>query len=178
MAKHKQEDTEDWVQDARDLAKAERELRIEHWVWVSIGYRTKTCEMVILHSYDLPRDIMERYRWVIRWRTARLQCQYPHQYITAWHSYYDKRTGLKTGFNSCLGKLAAAKAQITKAGRCIERHIAAQRAKYPMFYDESADTELVKYREKLARKKENCRRAEENIRLAVENHRREQEPAS
>ncbi len=29
MAKHKQEDTEDWVQDARDLAKAERELRIE-----------------------------------------------------------------------------------------------------------------------------------------------------
>ncbi len=178
MAGQRQESADDWQQYARDYAKAERELQIEHWVWISIGYRTKTCEMVVLHNYDLPRELMERYRWVIRWRTARLQCLHPRQYITAWHSYYDKRTGLITDFNSGLTKLIAAKAQITKAERCIERHIAAQKAKYPMFYDESTDTELVKYREKLARKKENCRQAEENIRLAVENHRREQEPAS
>ncbi len=173
MDRHKQESTDDWQQYARDYAKAERELQIEHWVWISIGYRNESRETITLHTYDLPRELMERYRWVIRWRTARLQCQYPRRSITAWHSYYDKRTGLITDFNSGLTKLIAAKAQITKAERCIERHIAAQRAKYPLFYDESTDTELVKYREKLARKIENCHRAEENIRMAVENHRRE-----
>jgi hypothetical protein len=139
---------------------------------VSIGYRDERMETFTLHSYDLPRELMERYRWVIRWRTARLQCQHPRQSITTWYSYYDKRTGLKTGFDSCLSKLAAAKAQITKARRSREAYIAAQREKYPMFYNPATDPDLQKFDDKLARKEENCRMAEENLRLAVENHRR------
>jgi hypothetical protein len=30
-----QEVMEDWMQYAKDLAKAERELKIEHWVYIS-----------------------------------------------------------------------------------------------------------------------------------------------
>lgn len=163
------ESIKDWQQSAKDYAKAERELEIEHWVRISIGCRDKT-----LHAYDLPREVWERRKWVVRWRTAKLQCLHPHWNIATWYSFYDKRTGLKTDFGSCLGKLVAGKAQVTRAFRCIEQHIAAQKALYPLLYDESADTELIKYREKLDRKIENLRLAEENIRLAVENHRREQ----
>ena len=155
------------------MARAEREMRVEQWVRVTVGFYNDNREAVMLHVYDLPRAMWERYRWVIRWRTAREQCRYPRRSVVAWISHYDKRTGLRTDFNSCLNKLIAAKAQITKAGRCIEHHIAEQNVLYPLFYDEATDTELVKYREKLARKIENCRLAEENIRLAVEYHRRE-----
>ncbi len=173
MARHKQESMTDWAEYARDMARAEQELQIEQWVRVTVGFYNENRETVTLHLYDLPRDMKKRYDWVIRWRTAREQCRHPRQSVVAWLSHYDKRTGLRTDFNSCLNKLIAAKAQITKAGRCIERHIAAQKALYPLFYDEATDTELVKYREKLARKIENCRQAEENIHLAVENYRRE-----
>ncbi len=142
----KQERMDGWEQDARDLAKAERELQIEHWVQITIGY-VEDRETVTLHVYDLPRKMLERYLWVIRWRRARLQCLHPRRVITTWYSYYDKRTGLITDFNSGLRKLISGKAQVTKARRCIEQHITDRRARYPLFYDESTDTELVKYRE-------------------------------
>lgn len=171
MKKHRRESVESWEQDLRDFAKAERELEIEHWVFISIEYQSAARERVKLYSYDLPRGLYERYRWVIRWRISRFQCQYPREYVTALFSYYDKRTGLKIDHNSCLSKLAAAKAQITKAERCIEQHIAAQRQKYPMFYDENSDTELIAYRAKLEHKKQNCQTIKENLRQAVEQHR-------
>jgi hypothetical protein len=171
---HRQESAGDWRQYVRDHARAERELRIEHWVWVGIGYRDAGKGTVTLHSYDLPRELMERYRWVIRWRTARLQCLHPRLSVTAWYSYYDKRTGLKTDFNSCLGRLAAGKAQVTKARRSREAYIEAQRKKYPLFYDPATDPDLLKFDGKLSRKEENLRLLEENIRLAVEQHRGEQ----
>ena len=165
----KQELMDGWEQDARDLAKAERELQIEHWVQITFGFVDDNRETVTLHVYDLPRKMLDRYLWVIRWRRARLQCLHPRRMIASWYSHYDKRTGLITDFGSCLGRLASGKAQVTKARRCIEQHITDRRARYPLFYDESTDTELVKYREKLGRKIENLRLMEENIRLAVEN---------
>lgn len=173
MSRRRQEHIEDWEQDTRDLARAERELRIEHWVRVSIGYLNARGETVILYGYDLPRGMHERYRWVIRWRTARLQCLYPRESVCTYYGYYDKRTGLKTDFNSCLHKLAAAKAQITKARRSEENHIAAMKNKYPMFYNPDEDAELIKYRIKLGRKVENCRELEESIRQAVDRHQQE-----
>jgi hypothetical protein len=164
---------EGWQQDARDMAKAERELKIEQWVRISFEYTTAGRETVSLHVYDLPREMLERYLWVIRWRRARLQCLYPRQSVGTSYSHYDKTTGLKTDFGSCLHKLAAAKAQITKARRSREAYIAGQRKKYPMFYDPATDPNLRKFDDKLARKEENCRMVEKNLRLAVENHRRE-----
>lgn len=149
-----QERIDDWWEYARELAKAERELKIEQWVFISIEYKDADGHTHRLHSYDLPRELHEKYRWVIRWREARLQCLYPRETISGYYCYYDKRTGLKTGFNSCLSKLAAAKAQITIAERKEKDYLDYQRQNN-LFFDEQTDEELIKFRIKLRTKKEN-----------------------
>lgn len=58
-----QERMDDWWEYAKELAKAERELQIGHWVRISIEYRDEAGDTVRLHSYDLPRELHERYRW-------------------------------------------------------------------------------------------------------------------
>lgn len=170
MAKQKREPIPDWLQDARDLAKAERELEIVHWVRITIGYRNDENVWIHLYQFDFPRDNEDRYFWVVRWRMAKLQCQYPRFNVTHYRSHYDKRTGLKTDFNSCLGRLAASKAQITKAKRSEEEYIAEQRKRYPMFYDPATDPELEKFRRKLERKEETNRQLAANIQRALEIH--------
>lgn len=77
----KQESMGDWFQMAKDYAKAEKELKIEQWVEVTIyyGYAEK---QVSLYHYNLPREMYLRYQWVIRWRMAKLQCQYPKQIVS------------------------------------------------------------------------------------------------
>lgn len=169
MRKHKQEDVSDWMEEARELAKVERELQIEKWVIISIEYRTKDCRQVVLFQYDLPRDLYERYQWVIRWREARFQCLYPRENILVYHSYYDKRTGLKTGFNSCLSRLAASKAQITIARKREQEYLSYQRQNN-LFFDENTDEDLVKFREKLKKKEENYHLLYANIQSAVTEH--------
>lgn len=149
-----QERIDDWWEYARELAKAERELKIEQWVFISIEYKDADGHTHRLHSYDLPRELHEKYRWVVRWREARLQCLYPRGTISGYYCYYDKRTGLKTGFNSCLSKLAAAKAQITIAERKEKDYLDYQRQNN-LFFDEQTDEELIKFRIKLRTKKEN-----------------------
>lgn len=165
-----QERIDDWWEYAKDLAKAERELQIERWVYISIEYKDEAGRRCRLHSYDLPRELHERYRWVIRWREAKLQCQYPRENINTYYSYYDKRTGLRTDFNSCLMKLAAAKAQITRAERKEAEYLAYQRQNN-LFFDERTDDQLIQFRQKLRTKKENCHLLAERIQTAVATHR-------
>lgn len=164
-----QEKIGDWWEHARELAKAERDLRIEHWVRISIEYKDEAGNPVRLHSYDLPRELYERYRWVIRWREARLQCLYPRRNISTYYSFYDKRTGLRTEFNSCLMKLAAAKAQITRAERKEAEYLDYQR-RNNLFFDEQTDDELLKFRSKLQTKRRNYAMLSEKIREAVRIH--------
>lgn len=149
-----QERIDDWWEYARELAKAERELKIEQWVFISIEYKDADGHTHRLHSYDLPRELYEKYRWVVRWREARLQCLHPRETVNTYYSYYDKRTGLKTGFNSCLSKLAATKAQITLAERKEKAYLHYQKQNN-LFFDEQTDEELIKFRIKLRTKKEN-----------------------
>lgn len=165
-----QERIDDWWGYAKELARAERELQIERWVYISIEYKDEAGNTVRLHSYDLPRDLHERHRWVIRWREARLQCLYPQRQINTYYSYYDKRTGLRTDFNSCLMKLAAAKARITIARRKETEYIEYQRQNN-LFFDEENDEELMKFRLKLQTKLENYTMLSERIRNAVQVHR-------
>lgn len=146
-----QERIDDWQIYARELAKAERELKIEKWVYISIEYRTKELERVVLFRYDLPREIYERYRWVVRWRHARLQCRYPKEDVQTYFSYYDKRTGLSTDFGSALSKLSAAKAQITIARRKKQEYIEYQQQNN-LFFNEAEDEMLAKFRRKLQEK--------------------------
>ena len=53
-SKHKQDDISGCAKKAKELAKAERELQIEHWVIISIEYKTKENKRVVLFQYDLP----------------------------------------------------------------------------------------------------------------------------
>ena len=152
---------------ARELARAERELRIERWVFISIECKDDAGNPVRLHSYDLPRELHERYRWVVRWREARLQCLYPKRQINTYYSYYDKRTGLRTDFNSALSRLSAAKAQISIAERKEREYLQYQRTNN-LFFDESMDEQLVRFREKLRMKKEKYTALEHKIRSEVE----------
>lgn len=168
----KQESMDDLFQMAKDLAKAERELKIEQWVEVTIyyGYAEK---QVSLYHYNLPREMYLRYQWVIRWRMAKLQCQYPKQIVSTSLYFYDKRSGESMGLNSCLSKLISAKAQVTKAERMMKNYIE-QNRQNNMFFDENTDEELVKFREKLERKKLECAECEKRLELLVERRRSNQ----
>lgn len=161
-----QESIGDWIEYAREIAKAETALKIEKWVYISIEYRTKDRERVVLFRYDLPRKIYERYQWVVRWRHARLLCQYPRENVQTYFSFYDKRTGLSTGFNSLLSKLSAAKAQITIARRREQEYISHQRLNN-MFFNEDDDEMLLKFRQKLQDKINKHTEMETALKLSV-----------
>jgi hypothetical protein len=163
----KQKSVSDFYQFAKDLAKAEKELKVERWVEVTLyyGYADK---QVSLYHYDLPREMYFRYQWVIRF-----QCQYPKQIIGISLYHYDKRSGESMGLNSCLPKLISVKAQVTKAERMMKNYIE-QNRQNNMFFDEYTDEELVKFREKLERKKIECAECEKRLELLVERKRNNQ----
>ena len=160
------ENNQDIFEYARDLAKAEKELKIERWVAIDIGYR-EGHEFILLHRYDLPREVYERRSWVIRWRCAKLQCQIPRKNIGTWFSYYDKRSGFPLGIGTELSRLAAAKAQVTKAERNIQRYI--DRNKSSLFFDENDDEILSSARKKLKKKKAAVQEAEKRLETLVQN---------
>lgn len=95
------------------------------------------------------------------------QYLYPQRQINTYYSYYDKRTGLRTDFNSGLSKLSAAKAQISIAERKEREYIQYQR-RNNMFFDESTDEQLIRFREKLRMKKEKYAALGHRIRSEVE----------
>lgn len=167
----KQKSVSDFYQFAKDLAKAEKELKVERWVEVTLyyGYADK---QVSLYHYDLPREMYFRYQWVIRWRMAKFQCQYPKQIIGISLYHYDKRSGESMGLNSCLPKPISVKAQVTKAERMMKNYIE-QNRQNNMFFDEYTDEELVKFREKLERKKIECAECEKRLEQFVEKRRKE-----
>lgn len=145
---------EDWMQDAKDLAKAERELAIEHWVYITFEIRHEDRSREVLHKIDIPREMLDRWRWVIEWRKAKLICKYPRRSVQVYHCYYDKRTGLQTGFNFLLGKVVSAKAQITKVERAIAQYIHYKKHN-DLFFNIDTDEQLLKAYSKLEQKKEN-----------------------
>ncbi|MDH6309031.1 hypothetical protein M2451_001511 [Dysgonomonas sp. PFB1-18] len=149
-----QEIPDDWMQYAKDLAKAERELKIEHWVYITFEIRHQDGHREILHKIDLPREIVDRWRWVIEWRRAKLVCKYPRKKIEVYHCAYDKRTGLQTGFNFLLSKVASAKAQITKVERKIAEYIDYM-THNDLFFNIETDEQLLKANAKLEKKRKN-----------------------
>lgn len=161
-----QENMSGWMEYAREYAKVQREMKIEKWVCITIEYRTKERQRVVLFRYDLPRDVYERRQWVVRWRHARLLCQYPKENVQTYFSYYDKRTGLSMDFGSALSRLSAAKAQITIA-RCKEQEYLAYQRQNNMFFDETEDEMLAKFRRKLHDKIRKYTELETEIRLSV-----------
>ena len=133
-----QENMGDWMEYAREYAKAQREMKIEKWVCITIEYRTKERQRVVLFRYDLPRDVYERRQWVVRWRHARLLCQYPKENVQTYFSYYDRRTGLSMVFGT--------------NGRRKEQEYLEYQRQNNMFFNEVEDETLAKFRRKLQAK--------------------------
>jgi predicted DNA-binding protein len=139
------------MQYTKDLAKARQELKIEHWVVLTIKI-VKSGSNIELYHYDLPGEVYERRWWVVRWRQSRYQCLYPRENISLYHSFYDKRSGLDMGFDSILSKLASAKAWVTRIERAIEKHIEYNKANN-LFFCIETDEQLKKPTKNLHGKK-------------------------
>lgn len=161
-----QERIDDFMQLAKDYAKAEKELGVQHWVFITIELTDGNCNYVRLFSYDLPREVYERRRWVIEWRKSKFVCQYPKGNVRCFFSYYDKRLGTDNRLNEDLRQLISAKAQVTKVQRKIDEYVAYNRA-HNLFFDENTDADLQKAREKLATKIANVQAAEERMKLKI-----------
>lgn len=160
---------EEWMQYAKDMAKAEKELKIEQWVIISFYRTTERGEKVPLFKYDLPRKVADKYDWVIQWRRAKLICQFPKGNVTHTYCLYDKRSGEDYSFGSDLSSLASAKAQVTKMERRIKEYIEWQKQNN-LFFNEQTDKMLQKAVTKLKIKKKNVHETETRLLQKVEKH--------
>ena len=161
-----QESIDDFIQMAKDYAKAEKDLEVQRWVFVSFERIDEQGNYVRLFSYDLPREIYDRKRWVMEWRKAKLICQFPKGNVRYTLSFYDKRLGLDMRMNEDLKRLLAAKAQVTRIRRKIEEYVAYNKV-HNMFFDEHTDANLLKASEKLAAKIANVQAAEERLKQKI-----------
>ena len=86
--------------------------------------------------------------------------------MQVYHSFYDKRTVVETGYGSALSKLSAAKAQITLARRKEQEYIRYQRSNN-MFFNEEDDEMLLKFLRKLQEKIEKYAELETEIKRLI-----------
>ena len=164
----KRENVDYFMALAKEYANAERELRIQAWVYISIErVDANDLRSTRLFFYDLPRDLYEKRKWVVRWRVAKLQCQYPRDTVRAYYSYYDKRLGKDSGPNGCLRRLASLKAKCTIQQRNIDAYVAYHKDN-DLFFHENTDQDLIRLREKLAAKLAEVQAAEERMKLKIE----------
>lgn len=92
---------------------AEKRLGVEKWCKVGIIRSTPNGDE-LLYSYDEPRDLLWKWRWVYEWRKARFVNKYPRDNVRLVFSFYDKNTGLECGFNALRSRQIAAHALITR----------------------------------------------------------------
>lgn len=156
----------DWMQAAKDLAKAEKDLGIQKWVLISFYRKNEKGEAEKIFEYDLPRELWIKWNWVVNWRRAKLICMFPRREVYSTLSFYDKRSGYEIGIGTCLSKLISAKAQVAKVQRSIDNYISWQR-RNNMFFDENTDEKLILIRKKLAIKITNVHEAEERLKSKI-----------
>ena len=156
----------DFMQMAKDYAKAEKDLEVQKWVYISFERKDKNGKRVRIFHYDLPREIWERWEWVVKWRSAKLVCQYPKDDVQCYYSFYDKRLGNNPKLTEDLRTLISAKAQVTKIQRKIDEYVAYNKANN-IFFDENTDTDLLKAREKLSVKIANVQDAEKRLKQKI-----------
>ena len=168
----KQESLHDYFMKAKEIAKEEKKLGIEHWDGISIERDGDKCgEYIRLYHYDLPRQLAEKYDWVIRWRAAKLQCQFPRYCVRICHYLYKKVMGVNIGMQKDIDIFVAAKAQYTKQKRILDDYISKQKESN-IFFCEDTDEEVIKIKAKLERKKENIEQAEARLIEKVEQYKK------
>lgn len=168
----KSNDIYGWMQDLKELAEAGKSLEIIPYVSVFFELKKKGAyESQVLHTLDMPRSMLDRWRWLIRWREARFQCIYPRDDVHCSYCFYDKKSGLSLEWNSLLSRLSSTKAQVTKVERAILEYIDFQKANN-LFFDEQADEVLNKAYRKLEQKKRNLHNLQKEVEKEVENARK------
>lgn len=135
-----------YLQYAKAKAKAEAELEVERWVHISIE-RDNGTHRTVLHTYELPVAMMERWSWVINWRKARYTCEQPKAPIRTCYCYEYRYKGERVGWQEDINTLVAAKAKYTKRLRALEAYVASQQGN--MFFDPASDENLLKAQAKL-----------------------------
>ena len=166
----------EWLELAKAAAKAERELNVKAYAVICICKKVDGKE-VVLHRYELRRESLQRWAWVINWRRAKCICEDPRAniYETYYHYdktsgenyyHYDKTSGENYGFGSDLAQLVALKGRITLQENRIREYIEANKGS--LFFDEATDPQLLKVRAKLERAKENVAQAEARLKAKVE----------
>lgn len=168
----KQESVSEYFEEAKEIAKIERSLKVEQWVVKEIRaeIRGNPQETKVLKRYDLPRGMEERWQWVMRWRCAWFQCKYPHDNVITASYYYRKVQGHKFGVQEELQRFIAAKAQLSKWEKVVEKYREEHRQANDIFYNEAEDSDLQKALQKLEAKRKNIADAEERLRIKVEQY--------
>lgn len=161
-----QESISDFMEMAREYVKAEKELEVQHWVYIGIERIDTKGNRVRIFSYDLPREVYKRRDWVIRWREAKLRCQYPKDNVQCCFSFYDKRLGNDSKLTEDLRTLVSAKAQVSIQQRKIDEYVKWHKAN-DLFFDESTDMDLLRVREKLSIKQLNVQKCEERLKYKI-----------
>ena len=155
----------EWFQEAKEIAKAEKSMGVERWVKIYIervvddNYQN----VQVIHKYDIPVRLAERYDWVIRWRKAKMQCLYPRDLVRQSSCYYKKVMGVTIKMQEDLDRLISEKAQLTKQRNIINAYVDEKRKANDMFYDERDDKVLQAAKEKLKLKEQNVKEAEERL---------------
>mgnify|MGYP000228359925 CR=1 FL=1 len=78
-----------WEEIVRAYAKAERELGVKVYCVLRICKKVNG-EEIVLHRYDMPREILQRWRWVINWRMAKLTCENPRAHINKDNLFFEE----------------------------------------------------------------------------------------
>lgn len=161
-----QECISDFMEMAKEYAKAEKELEVQHWVYIGIERIDTKGNRVRIFSYNLPREVYERWDWAVRWREAKLRCLFPKDNVQCYFSFYDKRLGNDPKLTADLRTIASAKAQVSKVQRKIDEYVKYHRAN-DLFFDESTDMDLLRVREKLSIKQRDVQKCEERLKCKI-----------
>ncbi|MEA4975702.1 MAG: hypothetical protein VB046_08210 [Paludibacter sp.] len=136
------------------------EINIEQWVEISwyifesgISIQNQNVKECHIHTIDIPRSMLDRWRWLIDWRTSKYKYLNPRKNVQHWYCYYDKKTGFNLAYNSTLIKLISAKAQVTKVQNAIEKY--KDEMSKTLFFDMQNDVIYRKLIIKLNEKKQN-----------------------
>ena len=140
---------EDWQEHSQLTDQIHKELNIRPYCEVTITRKKPNGEPEVLYVYDLPREMVWEYSWVLEWRKARFVCKYPKDHVSLNFHFYDKTSGLEIGYQTLISKKVAAKALMTKYNNLKTRYI--EEKKKELFFDPETDCILLKIDEKIHR---------------------------
>lgn len=138
-----------WQEQSRIIDNVHKELNVQPYCEVTITRKKPDGNLEVLYVYDLPREMVWEYNWVLEWRKARFVCKYPKDHVELRFYFYDKTSGLEIGYQTLLSQKISAKALITKYRNIRSRYIEERTGE--LFFDPDTDEILKKIDAKIQR---------------------------